>query len=74
MTKISDRVDILESESNDGIEETKSVGAVNIDFTGKLTFGQRLGFLKCPFQAYLIYFNLEDMEIVDNPMITQVKK
>ena len=35
ITKISDRVDALENESNDGSEETKSVGAVNIEFTGE---------------------------------------
>ena len=35
ITKISDRVDALENESNDGTEETKSVGAVNIEFTGE---------------------------------------
>lgn len=36
MTKVTDRVDALETESNDGILETKSVGAVNIEFNGKL--------------------------------------
>ena len=51
MTKISDRVDILESESNDGMEETKSVGAVSIEFTGKLMFRLRLSFLKWPFSG-----------------------
>ena len=35
ITKISDRVDAIENESNDGTEETKSVDAVNIDFTGQ---------------------------------------
>ena len=35
ITKISDRVDALENQSNDGTEETKSVGAVNIEFTGE---------------------------------------
>ena len=35
ITKISDRVDALENESNDGSEETKSVGAVNIEFNGE---------------------------------------
>ena len=34
VTKVSDRVDALENESNDENEETKSVGAVNIEFTG----------------------------------------
>ena len=38
MTKITDRVDILENESNDETEETKSVGAVNIEFTGDHLF------------------------------------
>ena len=38
MTKITDRVDILESESNDGSEETKSAGTVNIEFTGDHLF------------------------------------
>ena len=33
VTKVSDRVDALENESNDDNEETKSVGAVNIEFT-----------------------------------------
>ena len=36
MTKITDRLDILESESNDEIEETKSSGAVHIEFSGML--------------------------------------
>ena len=31
---MSDRVDALENESNDETEKTKSVGAVNIEFTG----------------------------------------
>ena len=35
MTKVTDRMDALENESNDENEETKSVGAVNIEFTGK---------------------------------------
>ena len=35
ITKISDRVEKLENQSNDGTEETKSVGAVNIEFTGE---------------------------------------
>ena len=35
ITKISDRVDALENESNDGTEETKSVGAVSIEFPGE---------------------------------------
>ena len=35
MTKITDRVDVLENKSNDENEATKSVGAVNIEFTGK---------------------------------------
>ena len=34
VTKMSDRVDALENESNDETEKTKSVGAVNIEFTG----------------------------------------
>ena len=33
VTKVSDRVDALENQSNDDNEETKSVGAVNIEFT-----------------------------------------
>ena len=36
MTKITDRVDVLENKSNDENEATKSVGAVNMEFTGKL--------------------------------------
>ena len=36
MTKITDRLDILESESNDENEETKSSGAVHIEFNGML--------------------------------------
>ena len=36
MTKITDRLDVLESESNDENEETKSAGAVHIEFNGKL--------------------------------------
>ena len=36
MTKIIDRLDILESESNDENEETKSGGAVHIEFNGSL--------------------------------------
>ena len=35
VTKVSDRVDALENQSNNENEETKSVGAVNIEFTGK---------------------------------------
>ena len=35
VTKVSDRVNALENEPNDENEETKSVGAVNIEFTGK---------------------------------------
>ena len=38
ITKISDRVDALENESNHGTEENKSVGAVNIEFTGDHLF------------------------------------
>ena len=38
ITKISDRVDVLENESSDDTEETKSVGAVNIEFTGDHLF------------------------------------
>ena len=34
LTKVTDRVDALENNSNDDNEETKSVGAVNIEFTG----------------------------------------
>ena len=34
MTKVTDRIDALENESNDMNEETKSVGAINIEFTG----------------------------------------
>ena len=30
LTKVTDRVDALENQSNDDIEETKSVGGVNI--------------------------------------------
>ena len=36
MTKITDRLDFLESESNDENEETKSSGAVHIEFNGLL--------------------------------------
>ena len=35
MTTITDRVDVLENKSNDENEATKSVGAVNIEFTGE---------------------------------------
>ena len=35
VTKVSDRVNALENEANDENEETKSVGAVNIEFTGE---------------------------------------
>ena len=35
IAKISDRVDALENDSNNGAEENKSVGGVNIEFTGK---------------------------------------
>ena len=35
LTKVTDRVDALENDSNDDNDETKSVGAVNIEFTGK---------------------------------------
>ena len=38
ITKISDRVDVLENDSNGGTEENKSVGAVNIEFTGDHLF------------------------------------
>ena len=38
MTKITDRVDILENGSNDETEETKSAGAINIEFTGDHLF------------------------------------
>ena len=38
MTKITERVDILENESNDETEETKRVGAVNIEFIGDHLF------------------------------------
>ena len=34
LTKVTDRVDTLENQSKDENEETKSVGAVNIEFTG----------------------------------------
>ena len=33
LTKVIDRVDALENESHDESEDTKSVGAVNIEFT-----------------------------------------
>ena len=39
LTKVTDRVDALENDSNDDNDETKSVGAVNIEFTGE--FGTR---------------------------------
>ena len=35
MTKLTDRVDVLENESKDEIEETGSHGAVNIEFHGE---------------------------------------
>ena len=35
LTKVTDRVDTLENQLNDENEETKSVGAVNIEFTGE---------------------------------------
>ena len=82
MTKITDRVGILESETNDETEETKSVGAVHIEqlHIGKLFWqfitmsrGPRLSFFECRFQAYPILFNLNDMEMVDRPMIIRIK-
>ena len=36
MTKITDRMDVLGNQSNDENDATKSVGAVNIEFTGEL--------------------------------------
>ena len=33
LTKVTDRVDALENKSDEESEETKSVGAVNIEFT-----------------------------------------
>ena len=35
LTKVTERVDALENQSPDDNEETKSVGAVNIEFTGE---------------------------------------
>ena len=35
LTKVTDRVDSLENQSNDENEQAKSVGAVNIEFTGE---------------------------------------
>ena len=35
LTKVTDRVDALENDSNDDNDEAKSVGAVNIEFTGE---------------------------------------
>ena len=55
-TKITDRLDILESESNDENEETKGVGAVHIEFNGKL-FSElfyHLSLSKWLFQAFPI--------------------
>ena len=34
MTQLTDRVDVLENQSKDGIGETKSHGDVNIEFHG----------------------------------------
>ena len=34
MTQLTDRVDVLENQSKDGSEETKSHGDVNIEFNG----------------------------------------
>ena len=39
LTKVTDRVDALENESDDENDEIKSVGAVNIEFTGELFLG-----------------------------------
>ena len=39
LTKVTDRVDALENESHDDNDEIKSVGAVNIEFTGELFLG-----------------------------------
>ena len=36
LTKVTDRVDALENESHDDNDEIKSVGAVNIEFTGEI--------------------------------------
>ena len=36
LTKVTDRVDALENESHDENDEIKSVGAVNIEFTGEM--------------------------------------
>ena len=42
VTKVSDRVDALENQPNAENGETKSVGAVNIEFTGKfITFATK---------------------------------
>ena len=56
MTKITDRLDVLESESNDENEETKGAGAVHIEFNGMLfsEFKPRLSLLKSHFQAFPI--------------------
>ena len=35
LTKVTDRVDALENKSHDENDEIKSVGAVNIEFTGE---------------------------------------
>ena len=55
LTKVTDRVDALENDSNDDNDETKSVGAVNIEFTGE--------FLRfyCPRISVLNFLGLSDL-------------
>ena len=73
MTTITDRVDVLENQSNNENEATKSVGAVNMEFTGK--------FLEITVpsvdelqadeyvQVYLIWFSLEALEMMVHQLI-----
>ena len=59
ITKISDRIDVLENQSTDDGEEVKSVGAVNIEFTGRsfnffLVLFKMRAYCQRFFQAYRI--------------------
>ena len=72
LTKVTDRVDALENQSNDHTKETKSVGAVNIEFTGEQTnyfssniMSDRVNII---FKGCLIWFNLEIPEMLFNQL------
>ena len=65
MTKLTDRVDVLENESKNEVQETGGHGAVNIEnfnFHGESNTSDRTQLTNC-IQVYLTFFNLKDMAL-----------